>query len=616
MKNILKTKYISFLLALVMVVGIFLPCGGALADGGKYSIDIGIKINEKDKLIKEVKEGGIIKSSGRQVKVYKLKADKGMTDKEMFDLAQSLHKSGEKEVSIKEAEDKLKEKKLFDKDGVLSEKSKLVYDGKFVDEIKLNKGDDPDLTKLTEENITIKDLEEGYYLIKETDESKKIANKAINTFVIHVSDKTVKGVNGKKVYRIEAKETMPTPTDSLKLIKVDADNKDIRINKTQFALYKKSKDGKKDELVKVTGEKGKYFYNEEKGATIPLETWDKGELTVENLPEGTYYFKETKPAENYDFKGNTNINKESDKVEPGKTVTVTNSRPPIIKKIDDKTGETLYNAKFKLYGKDDKPVKFNIKDNTYYYDPNGKEEMVATSRQGSIYIKDLPNGTYYFKEIEAPEGYKIEDKNKKYSFDYKDGQMKAHESKESNYLVIGNPKIHTDKNPKTPRGGFNFVKIDSTKDENRLGGAKFILMKKVGSNFEKYLVNGKEVKLTSKDNGEFAIDGLEYGEYALKEVEAPKNHTIINDLTPFTVDAASSSLPAKKIVNEPYTPKTIVSKTNTITTKYTPSDVTRIVKTPLVKTGDIRIVVMAIVGLILLMMGIKLVNSTERMQRI
>lgn len=82
------------------------------------------------------------------------------------------------------------------------------------------------------------------------------------------------------------------------------------------------------------------------------------------------------------------------------------------------------------------------------------------------------------------------------------------------------------------------------------------------------------------------------------------------------MDAASSSLPAKKIVNEPYVPKTIVSKTNTITTKYTPNEITRIVKTPLVKTGDIRIVVMAIVGLILLMMGIKLVNSTERVQRI
>lgn len=110
--------------------------------------------------------------------------------------------------------------------------------------------------------------------------------------------------------------------------------------------------------------------------------------------------------------------------------------------------------------------------------------------------------------------------DKKIEFKVKDSRV-VDEKGDIIVLPIENtPIIPT--TPKTPTGGFNFVKIDSTKDENRLGGAKFILMKKVGSNFEKYLVNGKEVKLTSKDNGEFAIDGLPYGEYALKEVEAQK----------------------------------------------------------------------------------------------
>ena len=612
MKNILKTKYISFLLALVMVVGIFLPCGGALAkENGKYRIDIGIKINEMDKLKKEVKEGGIIKSSGRQVKVYKLKADKGLTDKEMFDLAQSLHKSGEKEVSIKDAEDKLKEKKLFDKDGILSEKSKLVYDGKFVDEIKLNKGDDPELAKLTEENITIKDLEEGYYLIKETDESKKIANKAINTFVVHISAKTVKDVNGKKVYRIEAKETMPTPTDSLKLIKVDSNNKDVKLSHAQFELYKKVKDGDKEksELVKVSGSRGKYLYDE-KGNTTVLETWEGGELVVESVPEGIYYFKEIKPAPGYPEQGNRG--KVSKNLKPGDSDTVENHSIPILKKVvKGDENKTLDGVEFEAYKQDGTKLTFKKTDKGYEVDSKSNDKLL-TKDGGFINITNLENGKYYFKEKETLKGYILSDK--KYDFEIKSFNPVNEKGEIKINTVINEPKTPT--NPKTPTGGFNFVKIDSTKNENRLGGAKFILMKKVGSNFEKVLVKGKEVKLTSKDNGEFAIDGLEYGEYALKEVEAPKNHTITNELTPFTVDAASSSLPTKKIVNEPYTPKTIVSKTNTITTKYTPSDITRIVKSPLVKTGDIRIVVMAIVGLILLMMGIKLVNSGERMQRI
>lgn len=604
MKNILKTKYISFLLALVMVVGIFLPCGGALAkENGKYSIDIGIKINEMDKLKKEVKEGGIIKSSGRQVKVYKLKADKGLTDKEMFDLAQSLHKSGEKEVSIKDAEDKLKEKKLFDKDGVLSEKSKLLYDGKLVDEIKLNKGDDPELAKLTEENITIKDLEEGYYLIKETDASKKISDEKLNTFVVKLSDKTV---NDKKVRRIEAKVTEKIPTDRIVLIKEDVDNSNIKLNQVEFELYRKDKDG--DKVVTVDGSTGAYIYKD-KGKTSSLITNDDGKIVVENVPEGKYYFKEKTPHPGYD---KANIGNKSEEVSPGGTVTVKNKMTPILRKVNaKKKDEYLKEAVFKVFTEDNKALKFKKTGIYYEQDSNGKEE-IETDSNGAIYISDLKPGKYFLEEVKAPEGYilsknRIEFKIKDFRYVNKDGKLDV-------MIVENEPKTPT--NPKTPTGGFNFVKIDSTKDENRLGGAKFILMKKVGSNFEKFLVNGKEVKLTSKDNGEFAIDGLEYGEYALKEVEAPKNHTITNELTPFTVDAASSSLPAKKIVNEPYTPRTIVSKTNTITTKYTPSDITRIVKSPLVKTGDIRIVVMAIVGLILLMMGIRLVNSGERMQRI
>ena len=612
MKKIFKSRYISFLLALFMVVGICLPHGGALArDSGKFAIDIGIKINDKKKLKDEVKDGGIIKSSGRQVKVYKLKVDGGMTEKEMFDLAQSLHKSGEKEISIKEAEDKLKEKKLLDKDGILSEKSKLVYDGKLVDEISLKKGDDPELAKLIEENITIKDLEEGYYLIKETDESKKIANKAINTFVVHISDKTVKDVNGKKVYRIEAKETMPTPTDSLKLIKVDSNNKDVKLSHAQFELYKKVKvgDEEKSEQVKVTGTRGKYIYDEN-GNTTVLETWNNGEIVVENVPEGIYYFKELKPAPGYKEEGNKG--KVSKDLKPGESDVVENKSTPILKKIDKVDGKTLDGAVFELYKKDGKKINVKKTDAGYEVDPNGKDELI-TKNNGLLNITNLADGEYTIKEVKAPKGYKQADI--KIDFAVKNFNAVDKEGKVKILVVENTPESETP--PKTPTGGFNFVKIDSTKKENRLAGAKFILMKKEGNGYKNVVKDGKEVKLTSPENGEFSITGLEYGEYALKEIEAPKNYTIDNELTPFKVDAASSSLPATKIVNKPFTPVITQSKQNTITTKYTPSDLTRIVKNPksIVKTGDIRIIIMAVVGLIFLFMGVKLVNSDKRTQR-
>lgn len=607
MKNILKTKYISFLLALVMVVGIFLPCGGALAkengkkedkSSTKYSISIDITINNKEELKDKLEKGQSIEASHREVKVYKLKVDKDMTDEDRLKLAKDFDG-----LSIAEAEKKLKDEKKLDKE-IPSDKSKYFYGDKAYDKIdpkaiKEFKLDNLDLDK---EKIEIKDLDAGYYLIKETDESKKIPNKKLVTQVVKLPGEGMTG-NVLAVVVKEEQKVKVKPKD-IKLIKVDANNKDVKLDKAEFELYKKGDSNP----VHVEGSRGNYIYNE-KGKTTVLETWNGGEIVVQNLPEGTYYFKEIKPAPGYLEEGNKGT--QSKDLKLGESDTVENHSTPILKKVDESDeNKALDGAVFEVYKKDGTKLKFKKTNAGYEEDPNGKDELV-TKDKGIINITNLKDGEYTFKEVKAPKGYilsdvKIDFTIKNFNSVDKDGKVKI--------LVVKNKPEKP--NPKTPTGGYNFVKIDSTKDENRLGGAKFILMKKVGSNFEKFLVNGKEVKLTSKDNGEFGIDGLEYGEYALKEVEAPKNHTITNELTPFTVDAASSSLPAKKIVNEPYTPRTIVSKTNTITTKYTPSDITRIVKSPLVKTGDIRIVVMAIVGLILLMMGIRLVNSGERMQRI
>lgn len=608
MKKFFKSRYISFLLALLMVVGVFLPRGGAFAkDDSKYNIDIAINIHKKDELKKRLENGEQIVASNRAVKVYKLKVDKEMTEDDRLKLAKEYDA-----LTIEAAEKKLKDEKKFDKE-IPSEKSKFIYSGKAIDVIDKNSIKDFKLENLDldKEHIFVKDLEEGYYLIKETDESKKIPDAKLNTFVVHISDKTVKDVNGKKVYRIEAKETMPTPTDSLKLIKVDANNKDVKLNQAQFELYKKVKNGDKVEsqLVKVSGSRGKYIYDE-KGNTTVLETWNSGEIVVENVPEGIYYFKELKPAPGYKEEGNKG--KVSKDLKPGESDVVENKSTPILKKIDKVNGKTLDGAVFELYKKDGKKVNVKKTNAGYEVDPNGKDELI-TKNNGLLNITNLADGEYTIKEVKAPKGYKQADIKidfavKNFNAVDKDGKVRV-------IPVENTPESETP--PKTPTGGFNFVKIDSTKKENRLAGAKFILMKKEGNGYKNVVKDGKEVKLTSPENGEFSITGLEYGEYALKEIEAPKNYTIDNELTPFKVDAASSSLPATKIVNKPFTPVITQSKQNTITTKYTPSDLTRIVKNPksIVKTGDIRIIIMAVVGLIFLFMGVKLVNSDKRTQR-
>lgn len=589
-----------------MVVGVFLPRGGAFAkDDSKYNIDIAINIHKKDELKKRLENGEQIVASNRAVKVYKLKVDKEMTEDDRLKLAKEYDA-----LTIEAAEKKLKDEKKFDKE-IPSEKSKFIYSGKAIDVIDKNSIKDFKLENLDldKEHIFVKDLEEGYYLIKETDESKKIADAKLNTFVVKLSKDSV---NDKNTLVLDAKVNKEVPNKKyLKLIKVDANNKDVKLNQAQFELYKKVKNGDKVEsqLVKVSGSRGKYIYDE-KGNTTVLETWNSGEIVVENVPEGIYYFKELKPAPGYKEEGNKG--KVSKDLKPGESDVVENKSTPILKKIDKVNGKTLDGAVFELYKKDGKKVNVKKTNAGYEVDPNGKDELI-TKNNGLLNITNLADGEYTIKEVKAPKGYKQADIKidfavKNFNAVDKDGKVRV-------IPVENTPQSETP--PKTPTGGFNFVKIDSTKKENRLAGAKFILMKKEGNGYKNVVKDGKEVKLTSPENGEFSITGLEYGEYALKEIEAPKNYTIDNELTPFKVDAASSSLPATKIVNKPFTPVITQSKQNTITTKYTPSDLTRIVKNPksIVKTGDIRIIIMAVVGLIFLFMGVKLVNSDKRTQR-
>ena len=605
MKKIFKSRYISFLLALFMVVGVFLPRGGAFAkDDSKYNIDIAINIHNKDEIKKRLDNGEQIVASNREVKVYKLKFDKDMTEDDSLTFAKDYDA-----LTIADAEKKLKDEKKFDKE-IPSEKSKFIYSGKAIDVVDKNSIKDFKFENLDEkEHIFIKDLEEGYYLIKETDESKKIADEKLNTFVVKLSKDSV---NDKNTLVLDAKVNKEVPNKkNLKLIKVDANNKDVKLDQAQFELYKKVKNGDKIEsqLVKVSGSRGKYIYDE-KGNTTVLETWNNGEIVVENVPEGIYYFKELKPAPGYKEEGNKG--KVSKDLKPGESDIVENKSTPILKKIDKVNGKTLDGAVFFFFFKDGKKINVKKTNAGYEVDPNGKDELV-TKNNGLLNITNLADGEYTIKEVKAPKGYKQADI--KIDFAVKNFNAVDKEGKVKVIPVENTPESETP--PKTPTGGFNFVKIDSTKKENRLAGAKFILMKKEGNGYKNVVKDGKEVKLTSPENGEFSITGLEYGEYALKEIEAPKNYTIDNELTPFKVDAASSSLPATKIVNKPFTPVITQSKQNTITTKYTPSDLTRIVKNPksIVKTGDIRIIIMAVVGLIFLFMGVKLVNSDKRTQR-
>lgn len=600
MKSILKRKHIAYILSLLMIVGIFLPYGRALAEEeANYSIKMDVNINNKDKLEEKLKneKNLTLRPSQREVKVYKLKVDGDLTADKMLTKAQEFHS-----LSIEQTEKNLEDGEKE----VANSTSYFLYDGNPYDEIRVNEGDDFDFEKLSEE-IEINDLEAGYYLIKETDESKKKLDTELSTFVVDLKPETV---DENKVYKINAKEVREVKTNKLILKKVDADNSDIKLDKAEFQLYKVEDDGKEDTIVRVKGRNGNYEYYED-GDTTVLKTANSGKIIVEKVPEGKYYFKELKPAPGYPEDGN--VGKESKRLSPGESDQIENKITPILKKIDSVDKEkTLNGAVFEIYRKEDnKKLKFKKTDIGYQVDEKG-EDKLETKDGGLLKISNLDDGEYVLKEMTSPEGY--EPSKEEITFKVKDSSY-VNNKGEVDIIEFENTAIVTP-TPGNPTGGFNFVKIDSSKKAKRLGGAKFILLKKEGDKYVEVKQDGKNISLVSKDNGEFKIDGLDYGDYALKEIEAPKNHYITQELTPFEVGAGSISKPAIKIKNEPYKPTTVTSKDNTITTKHTPGGMTRVVKSPLVKTGDIRIVIMAIAGFILLLIGRRLVRNDERLQRI
>jgi len=79
-----------------------------------------------------------------------------------------------------------------------------------------------------------------------------------------------------------------------------------------------------------------------------------------------------------------------------------------MKKVDAETGEPLAGAEFSVYMKgSDTLLYFTLVGGVYVYDQHsaGDVSTVVSNASGSVFIKGLPAGAYYFKETKAPDGY-------------------------------------------------------------------------------------------------------------------------------------------------------------------------------------------------------------------
>ena len=649
MKKEHRSRIVAFLLPILMIFQImampFLSAAAGENDEAKtekYTIRLLIDILDKTG-----------ESSKRTVKVWKLSKDQLKKD-DLLETAK--HFDGMEDSKIDEE---------LNSKGKLSEESKL---------------DDNLEKELIEIPVENKKGEESYYLIKESNESldmmkEKIASgksKKLVTNVVKLPNDNIKD----GILTINIKNEMEVPTTYISLVKTDSKNKEIRLDKVGFRLYRKAKEEEKeDQLVSVEGELGVYKYKaSEEEITedqVPvLKTNTDGKIEVSDLPEGeTYYFKEVEAVGEYNNDNNKNKTSEDFKVGETSEIVVENDRIPFVKKIDQ-NGQALAGAKFEFYNKDGKKLSFKKDTDKFNYgytyledseadkskeseesneskeetdeskeesneevkDTEDKESEsdkvdetkdedsenaentdekiteLVSDEEGNIFISDMPEGEgYYFLETEAPEGY--QKSNDKFEFNVDENHIiyqttkdkEGNEIKTQGYITVENIKP----GEKNEKGGFKFLKVDSSDTSKKLKGAKFKVTKKVGDKYEDVERNGKKYIVESDKNGAFEVKDLELGTYYLKETAAPSGYVV--NSSPIEIEITGSSYAQSPTV-------VTNSKGDVPVTPTTPggSTSTRGPKGPLVKTGDIRILVFFAAGLLLILGGYKMVRSQDK----
>ncbi|MCD2256502.1 hypothetical protein FHQ08_07185 [Lactobacillus sp. CC-MHH1034] len=173
----------------------------------------------------------------------------------------------------------------------------------------------------------------------------------------------------------------------------------------------------------------------------------------------------------------------------------------------------------------------------------------------------LAAGTYYFEEVEAAEGYRIDESQKMVRVDVPrtwdepvmvDGQPLQEPEPENprpgdaNVPVVVNLKNSSDSEVYVKR----FKKVDMADHGKALKNAKFVIANKAGKYLrqvrgqnEWIVNNGSNSELTrsnltiltSDTNGNFEISGLPKGSYKLREIQAPDGYQLTQDLVSFTV---------------------------------------------------------------------------------
>ncbi|WP_283684929.1 SpaA isopeptide-forming pilin-related protein [Clostridium perfringens] len=295
------------------------------------------------------------------------------------------------------------------------------------------------------------------------------------------------GINPIK-FTVDEKANLTDIKDLGTILTIDVDNNRITSN---MELLKVDSETKKPlSNVKFTVECLDGFM---KGQKWDLTSDEKGKINLKDLQYGHYQITEVKTLWNYVLNDKP---VQFDVKENGKTVSLEMTNKKIrgsveVLKLDKDTNRPLENVEFKLF--------------------NGEKEIgtYKTDENGKITVNNLEAGNYYWQEVEAPEHYNMNDKNK-YDFTIsKDGQLE---------------KITVNNTVKT--GSLEFSKIDVSTGKV-IDGAKIQI---TGLEAQNKHIN---IEFTSsKEGNKFT---LPEGKYQFKEVTAPTGYKLNEEVGNFEI---------------------------------------------------------------------------------